>query len=121
MAVPIKRTIRAQATRLAVRAIVGYLLDQLGERLTAVIAGVTDARELREWAAGEAVPSASSEQRLRAAYEITRLLLHKDSPETVRLWFRGMNPALADRAPALVIADDPDSVLLAAHGFLAHG
>ena len=121
MALAIERTIRAQATRLGVPLVVHYLLDQLGERLTSVIAGTTEAGEVRAWAAGEAAPSAASEQRLRVAYEVTRLLRQKDSAETVRLWFRGMNPALDDRAPALAIAEDTDSVLVAARGFLAHG
>jgi hypothetical protein len=121
VALAIERTIRAQATRLGVPSVVHYLLDQLGERLTSVIAGTTEAGEVRAWAAGEAAPSAVSEQRLRVAYEVTRLLRQKDSAETVRLWFRGMNPALDDRAPALAIAEDTDSVLVAARGFLAHG
>lgn len=104
-----------------VPAVVSYLLEQLGERLTAVIAGVRDAGEVRGWAVGEASPSEEAERRLRDAYEVTRMLRERDSAETVRLWFRGMNPELDDQAPALVIREDPGAVLGAAHFFLAHG
>ena len=43
------------------------------------------------------------------------------SIETVRAWFVGMNPDLDDRAPALVLGEDPVGVLQAARAFLAHG
>ena len=36
-------------------------------------------------------------------------------------WFIGMNPDLDDRAPALMLAEEPQEVLLAARNFLANG
>jgi hypothetical protein len=104
-----------------VTSVVTYLLGELGERLTAVIAGVRSAATVRDWAAGLLIPESAIERRLRVAFEVTRLLRERDSSETVRLWFGGMNPELDDRAPALAIADDPESVVDAAHFYLAHG
>jgi hypothetical protein len=101
--------------------VVTYLLGELGERLTAVIAGVGSATMVRGWAAGEQVPEPATEQRLRVALEVTRLLRQYDSAETVRMWFRGMNPALDDEAPALAIANDPEGVRAAARIFVVHG
>ncbi len=43
------------------------LRSELGERLTAVIAGVTDASIIRAWAAGRASPEPATERTLRAA------------------------------------------------------
>lgn len=121
MAVPIERTIRAQASRLAVGSVVNYLLERLGDGLTALIAGVGEAGLVRAWAASEITPEAGTERRLRQAFLVTQLLLQTESPESVRAWFVGMNPTLGDKAPALVIAEDPEAVVEAAYTFLANG
>jgi hypothetical protein len=101
--------------------LVQYLQDALGVRLTALIAEVTDAELLREWAGGETRPDPDIERRLRDAFKIAELLLHEESPQAVRGWFLGMNPELDDRAPALVLADDPGLVATAARNFIATG
>ncbi len=101
--------------------VVRYLLDELGERLTAVIAGVRDAEVLRGWVDGDGALDAATAERLRAAFEVTQLLRQRSSSELVRLWFRGMNTELDDEAPALQIAKDPVGVRDAARFFLAHG
>lgn len=98
-----------------------YLQDALGSRLTALIVGVSDARMLDDWARGAARPDANAERRLRDAFRITTLLLQEESPQAVRGWFLGMNPELDDRAPALVLADEPELVAEAAKNFLATG
>jgi hypothetical protein len=61
------------------------------------------------------------EQRLRHAFQIVQLLLERESAETVRAWLVGMNPELEDRAPVLLLAEEPTRVLQAARAFLAHG
>ena len=94
------------------------LLDVLGERLVAVIAGVDDAQTVREWAAGERLPSPTIQQRLESALAISRLLGELEGPETIRAWWIGMNPELGNQAPALVLARDPASVRSAALAYL---
>lgn len=44
-----------------------------------------------------------------------------DAAPVIRAWFQGMNPALADRAPAVVIGERPDHVLQAARALAANG
>lgn len=109
------------AVRASVPKIAGELEELLGQRLTAVIAGVSDAKAVARWARGERAPRPDAEQRLRDAYYIAHLLLQTEGPTTIRAWFSGMNPELDDRAPALVLADDAPRVLQAARTFLAHG
>ena len=121
MALPIERRAYAQATRTRTPEVVSSLQGLLGQRLTAVIAGVNNAKAVGQWARGERTPHPGAEQRLRAALQVAQLLLAAESPETVRSWFVGMNPDLDDQAPALAIADDPTRVLQAARTFLAHG
>lgn len=102
-------------------AVAGSLQSTLGQRLAALVVGVSDAKAVGKWAKGERYPHADSEQRLRDAYHIVQLLLEQESAETVRAWFVGMNPDLDDQPPALVLREEPARVLQAARSFLAHG
>lgn len=111
----------AVATRASVPEITKELESILGQRLTAVIAGVSDAKAVAKWARGERTPRPDTEQRLRDAYYIVHLLLQAEAPSTIRAWFSGMNPDLDDHAPALVLGEDAPRVLQAARTFLAHG
>jgi hypothetical protein len=117
----LEQAIHARTARLGVPAIVGSLQDIIGQRLVAVIAGVSDAKAVGKWARGQRSPHPDAEQRLRNAYQIAQLLLERESPDTVRAWFIGMNPDLDDQAPALMLGKDPIGVLQAARAFLAHG
>ena len=114
-----ERAVHARAARSPISAIAGYLQGVLGQRLTAVIAGVRDAKAVGKWAAGEREPHPAAAQRLRNAYQVVELLMQAEEADTVRAWFRGMNPYLGDEAPALAIAEHPTSVLRAARAFLA--
>lgn len=121
MAIRAEADSHTAAIRASVPTIAKELEHLLGQRLTAVIAGVSDAKAVAKWARGERVPRPDAEQRLRDAYYVTTLLLQAESPATIRAWFSGMNPELDDRAPALALGDDAPRVLQAARTFLAHG
>ena len=117
----IEQAAHGLATRMDIPPLVRSLQDVLGQRLVAVIAGVSDVKAVGKWARGERAPHPEAELRLRHAFHVTQLLLPRESAETVRAWFVGMNPDLDDRAPALLLGDDPQAVLLAARNFLANG
>lgn len=86
--------------------IAGELQALLTRRMTAVLANVRDGKTIARWASGETTEiRVESEQRLRTAYEIMRLLLQYDSPQTVRAWFIGLNPELDDMSPIEAIHD----------------
>ncbi|SRR5258708_1318952 len=116
-----EQAVHGLATRLELRALVRSLQDVLGQRLVAVIAGLSDVKAVGKWARGERIPHPEAERRLRDAFQITQLLLQHESAATVRAWFTGMNPDLDDQAPALMLAEHPRDVLLAARNFLANG
>lgn len=111
----------AEAMREPVGRVAAGLQEIVGQRLAAVIAGVGNAKAVGLWARGERAPHPDAERRLRDAYHVSLMLLSRESPESVRAWFRGMNPHLDDEAPALAIADRPKEVVRAARTFLAHG
>jgi hypothetical protein len=100
---------------------VAYLQDALGSRLAALLVGIDDASVLDDWTRGEVKLNPDVDRRLRNAFKITALLLQEESPQAVRSWFLGMNPELDDRAPALVLAEEPDLVAEAAQSFFANG
>jgi hypothetical protein len=121
MTTAMERIAYKEAFRASISDVVAYLQDLFGGRLTAVIARVQDANLIGQWAQGEGEPPGETERTLRAAYQVARLLRQAESEQTVQSWFMGMNPHLDDRAPALVIGQDPRSVLQAARALLVNG
>jgi len=99
-----------------------FLVEVLGSRLTASLAGVRDPHEPGHWASGTHHPRPQAEQRLRAAYQVFRLLQSVESPHVVRAWFIGMNPQLDDESPVEALAAGRlRDVMAAARAFVAGG
>lgn len=99
------KALETQAHRLATKVpfdeAARELQDLLSRRVTAYVAGVSNARTVTRWSQGNVEkPRPDNERQLRAAYEIAKLLLQGDSAQTVRAWFLGMNPQLDDMSPA---------------------
>lgn len=105
--------------------IVAQLRNILGARLVAYLGGVKETRAVREWADGSREPASDAvKQRLRDSYQIAALLAERESDGVVQAWFLGMNPQLADRAPARLLREgDPEQVtadvMAAARVFIA--
>ncbi|MCP3420348.1 hypothetical protein [Nocardioides pinisoli] len=77
----------------------------LGAKLVAYIAGVERTGIVREWAAGEEMPSFETIAKLAAAYEAAALLSQRESVAVVQAWFQGVNAALDDVAPARLLRE----------------
>jgi hypothetical protein len=92
--------------------------DVFGDRLTAVI--LTGERQPVFDFGALTRTTQSNRGALTAALDIARGLLELESKSTVQAWYVGMNPMLEDRAPALVVRSDPDSVRDAAQHFAAY-
>src|SRR3954465_15215902 len=101
-----------EATRLGIDEIARYLQRQLGQKLTAYLAGVTDPKMVGRWAAGKAQPRDEREMRLRDAFKATRMLVEAFGAQTAKAWWVGSNTRLDDRAPAAVVrhAADPEAM-----------
>jgi hypothetical protein len=95
------------------------LQELFGERLVAVIAGVKDAKAVGRWARGEHIPHAQAAATLQNASHVVELLRTQEDDDTIRSWFRGMNPNLGDGSPVLLIRDQSEAVIQAARAFLA--
>src|ERR1700736_258968 len=113
------RHAHARVARQGLAATAAALQELLGQRLVAVMAWVKDAKAVGRWARGEDIPRAQAAATLQNALHVVELLRSQEDDETIRSWFRGMNPDLGDRSPALVVRDKPEDVVQAARAFLA--
>lgn len=111
-----------QSTSLAPGAeLVRRAQDAFGIRLTQIIAAGRRPSATTDSAFAALANDCKAETRLHVALDIAAQLLALEALSTVQAWFVGKNPMLGDRAPDLVIAEDPDAVRRAAHHFLANG
>lgn len=120
----VETQIHREATEASVQELATFLQDILTRRLTALIAGQKDAKTVTRWVTGQVtvIRDPLVERRLRTAYEVAKMLLQFDSPQTVRAWFIGLNPQLDDVSPADAIANgDLKEVRAAARAFVAGG
>src|ERR1700685_282263 len=85
---------RDEATRASIEAISQRLEETLGQQMAAYAVGVRDPRALGRYARGERAPVLETEKRLRQLFEITQMLLARETPETLRAWMLGSHPSL---------------------------
>src|SRR5262245_33778533 len=95
-----------EAMRASVASIAGRLQDMLGQRITAYAVGVQDSGSIGKYARGETDPRRETQLRLRHLFEITQVLLARETPETVRAWMLGSHPLLDDKAPVELLHAD---------------
>lgn len=111
-----------QAVNLEIAEVAGYLQENLGQRLTALLAGLSDPKGVGRWARGENRPQPPMDRRLREAYQVFHVVQSVESPHTARAWFIGLNPQLDEESPAEAIAKDRfREVMAAARSFVAGG
>lgn len=84
-----------------------FVHDVLGARLAAAALGLKDTRTLQSWARGGPIKGTNQEHRLQALYRVAAAVDEAFSPAVAAAFLRGSNPILDDRAPMLVLADDP--------------
>lgn len=91
--------------------VAGWLQENLGQQLTAYVAGLRDPKVVGKWRRGGS-PRASAEFRARTAYTAARMLVDAYGPSTARAWLLGSNSRLDDEAPAWLLrhATEPGDV-----------
>jgi len=105
--------------------LVSQLVNSIGRKLTAYVAGVKDVRAIDRWQQG-GESYGDVEPRLRFTFRVVRTLEEHDSARVVKAWLTGVNPELGDRTPIRVLREgDLDSVAVevlgAARAFIAGG
>src|SRR5271155_3588508 len=95
--------IEREASTTKLPKIADFLQDQIGQKLTAYIAGLTDPKAVGSWIRGENDPRQPADMRLRYAYQVVRMLVEAYDVETAKAWLFGSNPRLNDEAPAYLL------------------
>jgi hypothetical protein len=118
-----RQVIERQSMTKGIAEVAAYLQENLGQRVTAYLGGVTDAKLVGQWASGKVKPRSLPVHRLRSAYQAARYLVEAYGPETARAWFFGTNSLLDSQAPAYVLRqgespEDWDDVVSAAKAFV---
>jgi hypothetical protein len=113
-----------QSFRISTSEMVDSLVEVLGARLVAYIAGVSETRAVREWANDQRSPREETSKRLRLAWVVATFIASNESPRVARTWMMGLNPALDDTSAARLIREnDADEVnariMSAARAFVA--
>ncbi len=83
---------------------VQWCLDNLGQRISAVAAGVSDARPVRAWATGEMPAPETAQQRIGVLYAAAVEVVEVYDDQTARAFFRSSNPYAGDLSLLEVIA-----------------
>lgn len=71
----------------------------------AYIAGVGEARAVRQWSHGQREPRPDVPEKLRTALRAALMLAEADGPDVARAWFQGLNPQLEERSPARLLRE----------------
>ena len=115
------------ATRTSFKAVAKELIDILGAKLVAYIAGVREARAVQQYAHENRSPRRPAiEPRLRLALRVARFISQHDSKEITQAWFMGLNPQLDDRSPARLLREGEihevgPEIVAAARAFVVGG
>jgi dihydrodipicolinate synthase/N-acetylneuraminate lyase len=84
-----------------------FVIETVGVRAATAAVGLRDARAIRGWARGQRIKQADAQHRLQELYEVLWALSEAYSPAVAGAFLRGTNPYLGDRAPLVVLADEP--------------
>jgi hypothetical protein len=115
------------ATRAPFNFVAKALIDILGAKLVAYIAGVREARAVQQYAYESRSPRHPAiEPRLRLALRVARLISRHDNREVAQAWFIGLNPQLNDRSPARLLREGGidevgPEIIAAARAFVVGG
>lgn len=114
-----------EALRLPIPEIVAKLIEVIGRKLTAYVGGVKDVRAVDRWMNGGELYN-HSEQRLRFAYQLVRMLAEREDPRIIQAWLIGLNPELGDRVPLKLMREGDleavgPEIMGAARAFLVGG
>jgi hypothetical protein len=115
------------ATRAPFNLVAKELIDILGAKLVAYIAGVREARAVQQYADESRSPRHPAiEPRLRLALRVARLIRGHDSKEVAQAWLIGLNPQLNDRSPARLLREGEidevgPEIVAAARAFVVGG
>ena len=102
----LEATAYRDSVKLDLPTVTSWLLDHVGQRISAVALGLSDASMLRRYKQGE-VDSlrGDREARLRLLFRVARMVADAFDDETARAFLTSSNPQLGDKSPLLLLSD----------------
>lgn len=100
-----------EASTLPIGEVAAFLQDRLGQRMTAFMGGLTDAKQIGRYVRADGPePRATVAQRLRHGYKVVRIITEVYDTDTAKAWLFGTNTRLDDHAPIEVLrtAEKPE-------------
>jgi hypothetical protein len=97
--------VEREATTLDIAAIAKQLQANLGQALTAHLAGLADTRQVGRIGRGEHRPQPVTTRRLREGYKAAGMIAELYDWETAKAWLFGTNTRLDDQAPVEVLGN----------------
>jgi hypothetical protein len=104
-----------EASTLPIGEVAAFLQDRLGQRMTAFLGGLTDAKQIGRYARDDGpAPRAPVAQRLRHGYKVVRIITEVYDTDTAKAWLFGTNTRLDDHAPIELLrtAEKPEQFTL---------
>jgi len=95
--------VERRATTLSISVIAARLQANLGQALTAHLAGLSDTRQVGRIGRGEHRPQQMTARRLREGYKAAGMIAELYDWETAKAWLFGTNTRLDDQAPVEVL------------------
>jgi len=95
--------VERQATTLSISAVAELLQANLGQALSAHIAGLADTRQVGRIGRGEHRPQPLTDRRLREGYKAASMIAELYDWETAKAWLFGTNTRLDDQSPVEVL------------------
>jgi hypothetical protein len=94
----------ARAMSEPIEDVVRELVELLGAKTLARIAGISETRAIQQWMNGRAP---HSQQLLRFTLQVALMVANATDTDVARAWFHGSNPHLNDRSPAALLREGP--------------
>ncbi|MBI5242727.1 MAG: hypothetical protein HY922_03455 [Elusimicrobia bacterium] len=96
--------IEREAVQSDISQIALYLQNNIGQKMTAYLSGLKDAKMVGQWVAKKTRPKSDIvDARLREAFKAAHILVQAFGQQTAKAWFVGTNSRLGGQAPAYLL------------------
>jgi hypothetical protein len=94
--------------------VVSELADMIGRKFIAYMTSVNEAQVIERWINGTVTPPDLTEERLRLAHKISKVVSSRCDKDTVQAWLQGKNPDLNDQTVLVMIREEAEPSTLEA-------
>jgi hypothetical protein len=112
MSLAIDGSLAALENRELIASVIDELRSMVGLKLMAYMAGISERSVVDRWIDGTGLPTGVTQDRLRLAHKVSKVVFDRFGKSTVQGWLQGMNPDLNDQITAVMIRESVDPMVL---------